>query len=62
LSSHGLGVAEVVELARTLDRLPARLIVYGVAGCVFDVGAPLSPQVGAVIDEVIECVVRERDA
>lgn len=28
--THGLGVAEVVELARALDRLPEQLVVVGV--------------------------------
>ena len=29
-STHGMGAAEAIELARSLDRLPPRLLVYGI--------------------------------
>ncbi len=45
LSSHAFGVAGAVEMARALDRLPPRLIIYAVEGEKFDLGAPLSPEV-----------------
>ena len=44
-STHGLGLAETVELGRALDCLPARLLVYGIEGAAFELGAPLSPDV-----------------
>ncbi|HEY9079495.1 hydrogenase maturation protease [Magnetovibrio sp.] len=44
-STHQFGVAEAVEMARTLGRLPGELIVYGIEGARFDLGAPLSPGV-----------------
>ncbi len=50
VSSHGIGLGEVVALARALERLPARLIVYGVEGGGFDLGAPLSPNLASVIE------------
>ena len=31
-STHALGVAEAIELARALDRLPSKLIVVGIEG------------------------------
>jgi hydrogenase maturation protease len=31
-SSHTIGVAEAIELARTLGKLPSRVIVYGIVG------------------------------
>ena len=31
-STHALGVAEAIELARALDRLPRKLIVFGIEG------------------------------
>ena len=37
-STHALGVADAVELARELDRLPPRLAVYGIEGESFDEG------------------------
>jgi hydrogenase maturation protease len=51
VSTHGFGLAEAIELARALDRLPSRCIVYAIEGGSFEFGAPLSPQVvGAVAD------------
>lgn len=32
LSTHGFGLAEAIELARSLDKLPERLTVYAVEG------------------------------
>lgn len=44
-SSHGLGLATAVELARTLGRLPPKLVVYAVAGDRFTPGTGVSPAV-----------------
>ncbi|HET8758253.1 MAG TPA: hydrogenase maturation protease, partial [Solirubrobacteraceae bacterium] len=42
-STHLVGIAEAIELARTLDRLPPRLTVYAIEGERFEAGAPVSP-------------------
>ncbi|GIX31475.1 MAG: hydrogenase maturation protease [Porticoccaceae bacterium] len=44
-SSHAFELAEVVELARTLGCLPARLDVWGIVGAEFGLGKPPSPAV-----------------
>ena len=51
-SSHAIGLAESVELARVLGQLPKRLIVYAVEGASFTLGAPLSSQVVAALDSL----------
>ena len=51
-SSHLFGVAEAVELARSLARLPDELIIYGIAGAVFDYGEDLSPEVAVAVVSV----------
>jgi hydrogenase maturation protease len=51
-STHGFGVAEAIELARTLDRLPQRLRVYGIEGRQFDPGSDVSPEVKCAVEEV----------
>jgi hydrogenase maturation protease len=56
LSTHGLGLAEAIELARALCQLPARCIVYAIEGECFDLGAPLSPPVSAAVAEVLRRV------
>jgi len=52
VSSHGLGLAEAIELARALGSLPRRLVVYAIEGADFAPGAPLSPAVAAAAVEV----------
>jgi hydrogenase maturation protease len=44
-STHQLGLAETVELGRALHRLPGGVIVYGVEGASFALGAPVSAAV-----------------
>jgi hydrogenase maturation protease len=55
-SSHGLGVAEAVALGRVLGRLPGRLVLVGVVGGCFDVGAGLTPAVGGAVPSAVEAV------
>jgi hydrogenase maturation protease len=52
-SSHHFGVADAVELARSLDRLPARLTVYAIEGEDFAAGHELSPAVRRAVDQVV---------
>ena len=61
-STHAIGVAEALELARTLSILPAKVIVYGIEVSETEAGHPLSPQVSHALNEVIELVRRETDA
>jgi hydrogenase maturation protease len=49
-STHSLGLAEVIELARALDRLPARLTIYGIEASSFRHGEPLSPGVELAVE------------
>lgn len=42
--THAFSIADVVELARALDRLPDRLIAYGIEGGGFGAGMGLSPE------------------
>ena len=58
-STHAFGVADAVELARALDRLPERLDVYAIEGASFAAGAPLSPAVAAAIDELADLLAAE---
>jgi hydrogenase maturation protease len=51
MSTHGLGLADAVELARALGQLPARCIVYAIEGDAFAPGAALTPAVSAAIAE-----------
>ena len=48
-STHAFGVADAVELARALGRLPPRLDVYTIEGADFTAGAGLSPAVARAV-------------
>ncbi len=55
--SHGLGVADAVELARTLDLLPRQLILVGIEAKSANLGADLSAAVRAGLDDAVTAVV-----
>jgi hydrogenase maturation protease len=61
-SSHAFGLAETVELARSLDRLPQCLVAYLVEGERFATGAPMSLAVADAVEGVAERVVGELSA
>lgn len=54
--THAFGLATAVELARALHRLPPRVVVVGVEGRCFDVGATLSGEVAAAVDDAVALV------
>jgi hydrogenase maturation protease len=58
-STHHLGLAEAVELARALGRLPRQLVVFGVEGAKFDVGDELTPEVRAASVRAAEAIREE---
>ncbi len=51
-STHDLGIAEAVGLARVLGRLPEELTLYGIEGASFARGAPPSPCVMDAVERV----------
>lgn len=53
-SSHSFGLAETVELARALGRLPHRLQVYGIEGAVFELGSEMTPEVRETVARLVE--------
>jgi hydrogenase maturation protease len=52
-STHLIGLAEALELARVLGRLPPRTTVYGIEGGRFGLGDALSPVVAAAVERVV---------
>jgi hydrogenase maturation protease len=58
-STHAFSVAEAVELARALNQLPPRLIVYGIEGKTFAAGSGLSPEVKAAVPRVVHRILRD---
>jgi hydrogenase maturation protease len=58
-STHGLGLAHAVELARALGCLPRRCVVYAIDGRRFETGAALSPEVAAAAKRVADLIRNE---
>jgi hydrogenase maturation protease len=58
-SSHDVGVAEAIELARSLGVLPERVLVYAIEARDFRHGAPLSPPVRRAVARVAARIARE---
>jgi hydrogenase maturation protease len=59
--THAFSVADVVELARALDRLPGRLVAYGIEGDGFGAGEGLSPVVEHAVQEAVGRLLAELD-
>jgi hydrogenase maturation protease len=57
LGSHGLSVADAIELARALGQLPRRLTLVGVEARTFRLGAPLSARVRESLGDAADAVV-----
>jgi hydrogenase maturation protease len=58
-STHNFGIAEAVELARILKRLPRFLIIYGIEGKCFEAGSGLTPEVEKAAGTVIRMVLKD---
>ncbi len=52
-SSHAFGIADAVELARALDRMPRSLTVYAIEGSCFEFGCGLTPDVERAVDLLV---------
>jgi hydrogenase maturation protease len=61
-STHTVSVAETIELARALGRLPSRIVVYGIEGVNFAAGEGLSPEVAAAVPRVVQALREEVEA
>lgn len=62
MSGHGLGVAEAIDLGEALDRLPDRLLIFGVEAADLADGTGLSPAVAAAVSVVVDAIRSEAAA
>jgi hydrogenase maturation protease len=61
-STHAVALGGAIELARTLNRLPARVVVCAIEGRRFDAGDGLSDAVRRRTPELVEMVLDEARA
>jgi len=57
--SHTFSLADVIELARALGRLPRHVCGYGIEGATFAIGEPLSPAAERGVREVTDLVLEQ---
>ncbi len=55
-STHAFGLADAIELARTLERLPQPFAVYGIEAAQFWAGAPPSTPVLAGVEKAVAAI------
>ncbi len=58
-STHSLGVAQAIDLARTLQLLPPHLSIIGIEGRSFELGAHPSAETESAVHEVVEKILQE---
>jgi len=58
-STHAIGIADAIDLARAMGRLPKQIILYGIEIESVDSGASLSEPVREGLDAVVEHVHQE---
>jgi len=59
LSAHGVGLPEVLELARALGHNPPQVIIFGIQPKEISWGMDLTPEVAATVPKVIAAVLKE---
>lgn len=58
-SSHRMGITDALRLAAILDRLPRRLVAFGVEAADIGYGPGFSPGVAAALPDVVDAVLAE---
>ena len=58
-STHAFSLPDAIEMARALDELPPRLLVFGIEGRNFRAGDELSRDVNAALPEVTNQILQE---
>jgi hydrogenase maturation protease len=60
-SSHGFGVAHTIELARQMNMLPQKLIIYAVAAQDFSIGQQISDDILQNVEKAVFQLMKEED-
>ena len=58
-STHAIGIADTIELARALGRLPRHIRIYGVEAGSFSTGAALTPAVETAVTALVHDVLND---
>jgi hydrogenase maturation protease len=58
-STHAIGIADTIELARALGRLPRRVRIYGVEAGGFATGGALTAPVESAVEALVHVVLND---
>jgi hydrogenase maturation protease len=58
-STHGFSIAQAISLARNLDQLPNKLILYSIKGDNYAISDRLSPSVAESVGGVVTAILKE---
>jgi hydrogenase maturation protease len=58
-SSHALGLSEAIELARVLEKLPAKIRVIGIEAEQYDYVTALSSPVESAVEKIVKTLSKE---
>jgi hydrogenase maturation protease len=58
-STHAFDIAGAIELARALNQLPPRVVVFGIEGANFEAGTELSGEVQAALPALVARVIQQ---
>lgn len=60
-STHSFNLKQIIDLAEALNTLPAKLVIYGIAGDDFSTTDQPNPKLAASVDQVISMLKTEVD-
>lgn len=60
-STHAFDLGQALALGEALSRLPRDLVLYGIEGTSFEIGAPLSESARAAVIRVVRQITEECD-
>jgi len=61
-STHAYSIPKTIKLARTIDRLPSALVIYGIEGRSYAPGKGVSPEVALAVRKVVKRISEEIEA
>lgn len=60
-STHGFGILQAVAMAKNLNQLPEKLIIYLIHGDNYRIAEGISPQVNRGVNGVVEAIINEEE-
>jgi len=60
-STHGFSISQTVALAKSMNQLPSKLIIYAIIGSNYAMSEALSPLLAQAVNQVAEAILNEED-